>query len=78
MLIKECDICGKPIRLKKGDVLITLRGYSVTRCGNYTGYGLESINEICSFNCLSEYAKKQQKMFDSLMPLVIEANKEEK
>ena len=67
MTIKECDICGKPISYKKGDYLITLSGYEVYRYGIYKGYGLESIKEICSFNCLSAYAKKQQKLFDSLM-----------
>ena len=59
MEIKICDNCEKRI----DDFLIELQGYKVENKENL-GYAIKRKQEFCSFNCLSEYAKKEQKLFE--------------
>ena len=67
-----CDNCKKVI----DDVSITLKGYKV-ETKEKLGYEIGHIEDFCSFNCLKEYAEKQQKLLEESLK-VIEKYKEEK
>lgn len=62
----SCDNCGNLIR--GNDIRIELKGYSVYENQELTkmpkGYEIGWTEQFCSFNCLSEWAKGQQKLLD--------------
>lgn len=60
-----CDNCKKVIE----DVSITIEGYKV-KTKEKLGYELKQIEDFCSFNCLSEYAKKQQTILDEALKVI--------
>ena len=58
---KVCDNCGKVI----DGIHISIKGYKVEKIE----YGIDGIEDFCSFNCLSEYAKKQQEILEDVLKL---------
>ena len=66
-----CDNCKEVI----DDVSITLKGYKV-ETKEKLGFEIIHIEDFCSFNCLGEYAKKQQELLEESLK-VIEKYKEE-
>lgn len=71
---KICDNCKKVIE----DVHITIKGYKV-ETKEKLGYEIGRIEDFCSFNCLGEFAFKEQKLVDEVLQKVEEyrENKEE-
>lgn len=67
-----CDNCKKVI----DDVSITLKGYKV-ETKEKLGYEIVNIEDFCSFNCLGEYAKKQQKMLEDTLKIIDKYTKED-
>lgn len=62
---KICDNCKKVIE----DIRIKIEGYKV-ETKEKLGYELKHIEDFCSFNCLSEYAKKQQELLDEALKVI--------
>lgn len=61
-----CDVCGKLI--KDSDIRITLNGFSVIQNRENNdmpkGFSIGKPEDLCSFDCLSEWALETQKMLD--------------
>ena len=66
-----CDQCGRLI--KDSDVRITLDGFSVLQNRDNKkmpkGFSIGKPEDFCSFDCLSEWAREQQKLLDEYMEI---------
>ena len=70
---KICDNCKKIIE----DVHITIKGYKV-ETKEKLGCELSKIEDFCSFNCLGEFAIKEQKLVDEAVQKVKEYEEKNK
>lgn len=72
MQVHCCDSCGKLI--KDENIRIVLNGFSVLQneknCEMPKGFSIKKPEEFCSFNCLSVWAEKNQKMLDDYMRIL--------
>lgn len=68
---KICDNCKKVI----DDVSIVIKGYKVTT-KEKLGYEIEHIEDFCSFNCLRDYAEKQQDLLEESLKVIKEYKEE--
>ena len=64
---KICDNCKKVIE----DIHIIMKGYKV-ETKEKLGYELSKTEDFCSFNCLSEFAIKEQKLVDEFLQKIEE------
>lgn len=67
---KICDNCKKII----DEVSIKLTGYTVTIKGKLR-YEIQEMEDLCSFNCLIDYAKKQQEFLEESSKIIKECEK---
>lgn len=67
----QCDNCKKII--EENDIKINLIGYNVTQNLKSSkmpkGYEIKIPQDFCSFNCLSEWALKEQETLDEYKEL---------
>ena len=74
----KCDICGKLI--DPSELKIRINGYwvyhGIVEEKRHKDYGLEHIDLICSFACLSKYAEREQKIIDDIESVLLKADKE--
>lgn len=74
-----CDYCGKVI--KREDVRIAINGYRVFQNENIRklqqGYEIKQPEDFCSFNCVSLWAKNEQKILDEYIEIAEKHEKNE-
>ena len=76
----KCDICGKLI--DPSELKIRLDGYwvyhGIVEEKRHKDYGLEHVDIICSFSCLSKYAEREQKVIDDMESVLLKTDKADK